>query len=166
MPDGTPIQRGDRPTGNLLLIPTRFAIKMQDDGWYLRMLLPVKIKGHPESVEDRTTHDYEWVLVFTKQRQYFWNKDAIREPLAEGARPQKRGKYKAGVIRRDKARDVRVAPNPNGRNPHRYWNSPLPIIAESTPPPYRRTSRTGYCQRRATTTRTSAIPSGARRHSP
>jgi DNA modification methylase len=80
------------------------------------MLLPVKTNGDRESVEDRTTHDYGWNLVFTKQRRYFWNKDAIRVPLAKGRWPQKRGKYRGGVIRGDKARDVRVAPNPNGRN--------------------------------------------------
>ena len=116
MPDGMPIQRGDRPTGNLLLIPLRFALKMQDEGWYLRMYLPIRINGHPESVEDRTTLDYEWMMVFTKQRKYHWNQDAIREPLAASARPRKRRWTKDGVIRRDKVRDVRLVPNPLGRN--------------------------------------------------
>jgi DNA modification methylase len=114
--DGTPIQFGDRPTGNLLLLPQRFAMAMQDEGWILRMMLPVKIKGRPESVEDRTTHDIEWVLVFAKQRRYYWNQDVIREPLAEGSRPMRRGKTKDGVLRRDRFRDLLVVPNWLGRN--------------------------------------------------
>src|SRR5690242_19488669 len=88
--DGTPIQYGDRPTGNLLLIPQRLAMAMQDKGWILRMHLPVRINGHPESVEDRVTHDTEWVLIFAKQRKYYWNQDVIREPLVEGVRPSRR----------------------------------------------------------------------------
>lgn len=118
MPDGTPIQAGDRPNGNLLMIPSRFALAMQDDGWILRMMLPIRIKGHPESVKDRTTLDYEWLLVFTKQVSYYWNNDAIREPLAETARPaRRRGRgRKDGVLRRDNRRDLRVVPNPMGRN--------------------------------------------------
>jgi DNA modification methylase len=114
--DGTPIQYGDRPPGNLLLIPQRFAMAMQDEDWILRMMLPVRIKGHPESVKNRTTHDIEWVLVFAKQRRYFWNQDVIREPLAEGSRPKKRGRMKDGVLRRDAYRDLRVVPNWLGRN--------------------------------------------------
>ena len=40
----------------------------------------------------------------------------IREPLAEGSRPMRRGKTKPGVLRRDKFRDLLVVPNWLGRN--------------------------------------------------
>ena len=118
MPTGMPIQASDRPHGNLLLIPARFAQKMQDDGWILRMALPWDkgASAEPESVKDRTTMNYEWVLIFSKQRNYHWDQDAIRKPFVGQPSFNTRGKTKAGVIRTGRRRDVSVKTNPNGRN--------------------------------------------------
>jgi hypothetical protein len=116
MPNGMPIQASDRPHGNLLLIPTRFAQKMQDDGWILRMALPWdKGLAKPESAPDRTTLNYEWVLIFSIGRSYFWNPDAIREPLVERPSFRTLGMQKAGVIQ-GSTQDFRTRRNPNGRN--------------------------------------------------
>jgi hypothetical protein len=125
------------------------------------MMLPVKIKGHPESVEDRTTHDIEWVLIFVRQRLYYWNQDVIREPLAEGSRPKRRGKTKPGVLRRDKFRDLRVVPNWLGRN-----SSSMPAFNASNyrgkhPATLPWTWQSGCCQQRVMTTRMWSIRSVA-----
>ena len=86
---------------------------MQDEGWYLRMYLPIKINGQPESVEDRTTLDYEWMMCSTKAK-YYWHQDAIAKLW------QHRRHYVnvAGEGWRDpahdKAHDVRVVADPIG----------------------------------------------------
>jgi DNA modification methylase len=115
VPDGTPIQGGDRPLGNLLVIPERFALKMQDDGWIFRNKLIVKINSLPDTALDRTALDYEVVMVFTKQLRYYWNQDAIREPREESAQPYVRGNLDEEALKSDAQRDLRVIPNPMGR---------------------------------------------------
>jgi DNA modification methylase len=91
-------QSVDRPLGNLLFIPERFAMAMQDDGWICRMNLSARIRTQPEGVDDRNAHDCDRILVFVKQRDYFWNTDAIRVPIA-------------GI-----SEDDAVPSNPNGRS--------------------------------------------------
>ena len=88
---------------------------MQDDGWVLRMVLPWDkgTTGEPDPTTDRTKLNYEWVLVFAKQRSYYWNQDAIREPLARNHTT--RGREIPSVMRRDTNRDFRSKSNPNGR---------------------------------------------------
>ena len=103
-------QFGDRPTGNLLLLPQRFAMAMQDEGWILRMMLPVKIKGRPESVEDRTTHDIERVLVFAKQRRYYGCEIVPRSMQ----RVYLKGLPRHGriILGQDRKKEARIAPLP------------------------------------------------------
>jgi DNA modification methylase len=75
-------QHVDRPLGNLLFIPERFAMAMQDGGWICRMNLPVRVRAQPASADDRPDHDCDRILVFVKQRNYFWNSDAVRVPAS------------------------------------------------------------------------------------
>jgi hypothetical protein len=67
-------------------------------------------------MDDRTTMNYEWVLIFSTQRSYHWNRDAVREPLVGQPSIKTRGKTKAGVIRTGRRQDSHVRTNPNGRN--------------------------------------------------
>lgn len=65
---------------NLLLIPQRFAIAMQDDGWIVRsMIVWAKRACMPESVTDRPTSAHEVIWMFTKRERYFWDNLATRE---------------------------------------------------------------------------------------
>lgn len=65
----------------LLLIPHRFAIGCIDRGWILRNnIIWAKPNGMPESVSDRFSKKHEFVFFFTKQKSYFFDLDAIREP--------------------------------------------------------------------------------------
>ena len=63
-----------RSVGNLLMIPSRLAMALQDDGWVLRQEV-IWDKGwcRPESVPDRVTRTHEMVYMFAKQRRYFYN---------------------------------------------------------------------------------------------
>lgn len=68
---------------NLVGIPWRTALALQDDGWTLRnAIVWHKPNAMPESVTDRLSSDYEHVFLFSKSRHYWFDLDPIREPLA------------------------------------------------------------------------------------
>jgi DNA modification methylase len=71
------------PAKNLLLMPERFAIAMQDAGWIVRSRIAwCKKSAMPESVRDRPTSAWEPIYMFTKQGRYFWDQEAVRTPHA------------------------------------------------------------------------------------
>lgn len=66
---------------NLLGMPWRFALAMQDAGWVLRSdIIWHKPNPVPESVLDRPTRAHEYVFLFSKSRRYFYDVDAVRTP--------------------------------------------------------------------------------------
>jgi DNA modification methylase len=87
---GTPVGRGKRTTGlkskDLVGIPWRVAFALQDDGWFLRSDI-IWEKGNPlpESVKDRPTKSHEYIFLLTKNANYFYDIDAIREPHTSSA---------------------------------------------------------------------------------
>jgi site-specific DNA-methyltransferase (cytosine-N4-specific) len=71
------------PPKNLLGIPWRAAFALQDDGWILRNeIIWSKPNAMPESVTDRLSTRHEHLFLFSKQQRYWFDLDAIREPLA------------------------------------------------------------------------------------
>ncbi len=69
----------------LLLIPSRFAIRMQEQGWLLRNdIIWQKPNRIPASVTDRLNNTYEHVFHFVLQKKYFFNLDAIKVIGANG----------------------------------------------------------------------------------
>ena len=67
---------------NLMMMPSRFAIAMQDDGWVLRSMIPwIKPNPMPESVTDRPTNAVEYFFLFSKNPKYFWDAVAVRTPI-------------------------------------------------------------------------------------
>jgi len=69
----------------LLGIPWRVAIALQHDAWILRNDIIWHKPNHmPSSVKDRLTVSYEHVFLFVKQRRYYFDLDAIRQPLSKG----------------------------------------------------------------------------------
>ncbi len=63
-------------------IPWRVAFALQADGWYLRSAMPwLKRSAMPESVTDRPTSAVEYFFLLTKNRKYYYDADAIREPI-------------------------------------------------------------------------------------
>jgi DNA modification methylase len=66
----------------LLMIPARVAIALQEDGWILRSdVVWSKPNPMPEPVEDRPSKAHEYVFLFSKQERYFYDADAIRTQL-------------------------------------------------------------------------------------
>jgi DNA modification methylase len=78
----TPVQNGIKEK-DLLMIPNRVAIALQDAGWYIRSeIIWHKPNPMPESVKDRPTSCHEKIWLITKSKKYYYDADAIREPLA------------------------------------------------------------------------------------
>jgi len=78
----TPVQDGIKEK-DLLIIPNRVAIALQDEGWYIRSeIIWHKPNPMPESVRDRPTSCHEKIWLITKSKKYYYDSDAIREPLA------------------------------------------------------------------------------------
>jgi len=66
---------------SLLGIPWRVALALQEDGWILRSdIIWHKPNAMPSSIKDRPTTDHEYVFLFSKYSEYFYDADAIREP--------------------------------------------------------------------------------------
>lgn len=69
---------------DLIGIPWRVALALQDDGWYLRQdIIWHKPNPMPESVRDRCTKAHEYVFLLSKSEQYFYDHEAAMEPVAE-----------------------------------------------------------------------------------
>lgn len=74
---------------DLYMIPARVAIALQDDGWYLRSeIVWHKPNAMPESVKDRPAKAHEMVYLLTKSPSYWYDWEAIQEPIAESTGPR------------------------------------------------------------------------------
>jgi site-specific DNA-methyltransferase (cytosine-N4-specific) len=70
----------------LLLIPHRLAISMQDDGWIVRNdNVWVKPNPIPDQVRDRCSVSHEYVFHFVKQRWYYFDKNAVGRSTESGS---------------------------------------------------------------------------------
>ena len=70
---------------NLLMIPNRVAIALQMAGWYIRSeIIWHKPNPMPESTKDRPTSAHEKIWLITKNKKYYYDADAIKEPFAQG----------------------------------------------------------------------------------
>lgn len=67
---------------DLIGIPWRVAFALQADGWYLRQdIIWHKPNPMPESVRDRCTKAHEYLFLLSKSERYYFDADAIAEPL-------------------------------------------------------------------------------------
>ena len=90
-PFGT-IQGSLKPK-DLVMIPNRIAIALQDDGWWIRSeIIWHKPNPMPESVRDRPTNSHEKIWLITKNKKYYYDVDAIKEPPTESTKQR----YKSG----------------------------------------------------------------------
>lgn len=69
---------------NLIGVPWRVAFALQEDGWILRQdIIWAKPSCMPESVTDRCTKSHEYLFLLSKAQRYFYDADAIAEPVSE-----------------------------------------------------------------------------------
>jgi DNA modification methylase len=72
-------QTGLKPK-DLCMVPNRLAIRLQEDGWYVRSeIIWAKPNPMPESVTDRPTSSHEKIWLLTKAERYWYDHEAIAE---------------------------------------------------------------------------------------
>ena len=93
-------KRGNKLEGlkekDLIGIPWMFAFAMRSDGWYLRQdIIWHKPNPMPESVKDRCTKSHEYIFLLYKNKKYYYDNEAIKEPVKKdwGTRDRTNGKY-------------------------------------------------------------------------
>lgn len=145
---GTDASRKRKATGvpdkSLMLIPHRFAWAMIQDGWVCRSdNVWNKPNSMPASMKDRTTRSHEYVFHFVKAKRYFYDREAVLEPLspntparmlrgvngenkwAEGA-PGQSSKQTLNQPRQNRKHDSQLEKmplvHPKGRNRRSVWN--------------------------------------------
>ena len=118
---------------DLVGIPWRVAFALQADGWYLRNdIIWHKPNPMPESVRDRCTKSHEYIFLLTKNKKYYYDNDAIREPYKQSS--IERSEYpvvKIGMddaqgmfgkgIRGDSNRGTIIERNSAGANKRSVW---------------------------------------------
>ncbi len=72
--------QGSLKPKDLVMIPNRIAIALQDDGWWIRSeIIWHKPNPMPESTKDRPTSCHEKIWLITKSKKYYYDADAIKE---------------------------------------------------------------------------------------
>jgi len=96
-------RRGNKLEGlkqkDLIGIPWMLAFALRADGWYLRQdIIWNKPNPMPESVKDRCTKAHEYIFLLSKSERYFFDSEAIKEPVADGTADR----YKNGFGKAEK----------------------------------------------------------------
>lgn len=132
--------QGDIKPKDLVGIPWRVAFALQADGWYLRQdIIWHKPNPMPESVRDRCTKAHEYVFLMAKSARYYYDADAVREPVKPDKRDALWGKtattsridhrhdIEMGMMQKSPPGFVRMS-NPLGRNRRSVWTiAPKPF---------------------------------------
>ena len=72
---------------DLIGIPWMLAFALRADGWYLRQeIVWSKPNPMPESVTDRCTKSHESLFLLAKRPSYYFDHEAIKEPVAKSQR--------------------------------------------------------------------------------
>ena len=88
-----PIPNGLKPK-DLIGIPWKVAFALQADGWWLRQdIVWAKPNPMPEPVKDRCTRSHEFIFLLSKSKKYYYDHEAILEPIGESMK----GRLRAGV---------------------------------------------------------------------
>ncbi|MHB9024982.1 MAG: DNA-methyltransferase [Armatimonadota bacterium] len=75
-----PTPAGLKPK-DLIGVPWRVAFALQADGWYLRSdIIWHKPNCQPESVKDRPTRCHEYFFLFSKNEDYYYDYESVKEP--------------------------------------------------------------------------------------
>jgi DNA modification methylase len=126
------LDHGKLKPKDLCLIPARFALAAQADGWYIRNdIIWAKPNPMPESVTDRCTKAHEYVWLMAKSQRYFYDAEAVKEGFAtaDETSPSYRANGKSDSRVKDKlggkpafGDEGAWFPTGSGRNRRTVWN--------------------------------------------
>lgn len=81
---------------DLIGIPWMVAFALRADGWYLRQdIIWQKTNCMPESVKDRCTKSHEHLFLLSKSPRYYFDSEAISEPITRSSSASHRDHKKA-----------------------------------------------------------------------
>ena len=84
-------EQGLKPK-DLMGQPWRLAFALQDAGWWLRQdIIWSKPNPMPESTRDRCTKAHEYIFLMSKSERYYYDFDAVQEPVDGGAHARRAG---------------------------------------------------------------------------
>lgn len=108
---------------DLVGIPWRVALALQDDGWYLRSdIIWHKPNSMPESVTDRPTKAHEYVFLLAKSARYYYDADAIRENNVSTSGGPWSKKYRDEQLKAiNGSESFGRRWNPDGKNARTVW---------------------------------------------
>lgn len=79
-PSGRVMAGGYLKPKDLVMVPNRFAIAMQEWGWWVRSeIIWAKPNPMPESVTDRPATSHEKIFMFTKEPRYDYDREAVKQ---------------------------------------------------------------------------------------
>jgi site-specific DNA-methyltransferase (adenine-specific) len=132
--------------GEMLGLPWRVAIALVADGWILRSdVIWHKPNAMPHPVKNRPTTDHEYIFLFSKSRDYFYDADGIREPHVTFSENSKMRGGRGHLGKRGGTPEVGKnggnsnlhngrwdqAFHPKGRNKRTVWSVPLGKFREA-----------------------------------
>ena len=120
---------GRTPNGlkpkDLVGIPWRVALALQDAGWYLRSdIIWAKGSCMPESVRDRPTKAHEYVFLFAHPDsggKYFYDIEAVKEPSATGDTVVRGSGGVLGSLNKGRREDITETHSGTTRNKRSVW---------------------------------------------
>ncbi len=140
--DGTAwVNMGDSylPGKQLAGQPWRLAFALQDAGWYLRQdIIWSKPNPMPESVRDRCTKSHEYVFLLSKSDRYYFDQDAILEPVSPNTHARlsqnvaaQIGSERANGGAKTNGNMKAVSRMPDKRNRRSVWNIPTESYSDA-----------------------------------
>jgi DNA modification methylase len=114
-------------TKDLVGIPWMLAFALRADGWYLRQdIIWHKPNPMPESVRDRCTKAHEYIFLLSKSKKYFYDYEAIKEPVADSSKQRLGQKTLSSQIGSDRVPfktngPMKAVGSTSGRNKRSVW---------------------------------------------
>ncbi len=114
---------------DIIGIPWMFAFAMREAGWYFRAdIIWHKPNPMPESVTDRPTKSHEYLFLFAKSEQYYYDAEAVKEPpIWANDRRAGQGRHTYNGKRqgaKGQGQEAFVSIDPAGRNRRSVWTIP------------------------------------------
>lgn len=83
---------------DLIGVPWKVAFALQAAGWWLRTeIIWSKTNPIPEPVRDRPARSHEYLFLLTKARRYYYDAEAVKQPVAGTAHPRGNGIHPKSV---------------------------------------------------------------------
>lgn len=127
------VGRGLLKPKDLCMVPNRFAIAMQEAGWFVRSeIIWAKPNPMPESIRDRPATAHEKIFMFTKRDRYHYDAGAVQQGMAQSSlsRLAQNVEAQAGSTRANggaKTNGPMKAVGGDGRNLRNYEPAPVQV---------------------------------------